>query len=62
MDSLGGDSEREAFQERALKNANSFSIEQYRRALKSEGCADIYLDLMLREQMMREVGEPSPEV
>lgn len=56
MEALGSDSEREAFRQRALENANTFAMQQYRRAMKSNpDSAGLYLDVILQAQMEKEV-------
>ena len=56
MEAFSSESEREAFRERALENANAFPKQQYRRAMKSGGSPGLYLDVILRAQMEKEVS------
>jgi hypothetical protein len=59
MSSLGSDSEREEFRERALENATPFAKKQYDRALLQAGgdTSGLYLDIILRNQVENELAD-----
>jgi len=56
LDSLGSDEAREKFEERAVKNATSFLRQFYLRSKKEGGSSfEMYREIMLREEMEREL-------